>query len=194
VKYTSFAAALLGCACATPALAQSAVDQNVFVFGGRYIDQYFEYAFNPLGASYEDNFVLGAGYQRFVVGNDSLKLGVEVGAALRAGDTTSTELWAGPVLRADKFIKTDLVNVSASVTAGLSVATGEIGIEAQNVIDENGDNTLLYYLGPELSFSLPSNPDVEVFWRVHHRSGGWKTLGNMRDSANAVTVGLRVDF
>ena len=182
---------LAGCVAAATGNA-FADDQNLFAFGGRYTDQYFEYTFNPFAVSYEDNYVLGAGYQQFALGHDGgLKLGVELGAALRLGNQMSGEIWAGPVLRADGLIQTEQVKVSVSATAGLSVTTGTIGIERDREIEMGGDSTLLYYLGPEVSVSFADNPDVEYFARVHHRSGGWETLGNMRDGANAATVGMR---
>lgn len=177
------------------AVAQDAPDQNVFFFGGRFSSDYFELALNPVGTNYENNFIGGVGYQNFFYGEDGgFKLGAELGASLRLGTQSSTELWAGPVFRADRFIQTDQFAVSASVTVGLSVASGTIGIEAQREIDEGGDSTLLYYLGPEVSLSLPGDSDTELFLRVHHRSGGWKSLGNMRDGANAVALGLRWSF
>lgn len=183
---------ILACCIAAATGHAFAEDQNVFAFGGRYTNQYFEYTFNPFTVGYEDNYVLGAGYQQFALRHDGgLKLGVELGAALRLGNQTSGELWVGPVLRADGIIQTEQVKVSASVTAGLSVTTDTIGIERAREIEMGGDSTLLYYLGPEVSVSFANNPDVEYFARVHHRSGGWESLGNMRDGANAASVGVR---
>jgi len=178
-----------------PAMAQSDADQAVFVFSGRFTNQYFEHAFNPLTVGYEDNYVAGLAYQRFFLGqDDGFKLGGELGAALRFGNQGSIELWAGPVLRADRFIKMDLFTLSASVTAGLSLTSDTIGIEEQREIDSNGDTTLLYFLAPEVSFATTAQPGVEYFWRIHHRSGGWETLGNLRDGANATTLGVRWSF
>ncbi|QQR38089.1 hypothetical protein [Devosia rhizoryzae] len=176
-------------------LAQEAPDQSVFFFGGRYSSDYFEFALNPFTTTYENNFVGGVGYQSFFWGEDGgFKLGAEAGAAFRTGNQSSAELWGGAVARADRFIQTDQFAVSASLTLGLSVTTDTIGIEAQRERDEGGNSTLLYYLGPEISLSLPGASNTEVFWRLHHRSGGWKTLGNMRDGANATAIGIRWSF
>lgn len=177
------------------AFAQQEPAQNTFVFAGRYTSQYFEHALNPFTVRYEDNYVLGAGYQQFFIGHaGGLMLGGEVGTALRFGDSTSAEVWAGPVLRADGLIQTENVRISASLTAGLSLTSGTVGIEAQREIDSGGDTSLLYYLAPEVSLSFADNPQTEYFWRVHHRSGGWESLGNMRDGANATSLGVRWKF
>ncbi len=177
------------------AAAQSDRDQNTFVFGGRYTNQYIENALNPFTVGYENNYVVGAGYQEFFLGEDGgLKLGGEVGAALRMGNQTSTEIWVGPVLRADGLIQTDHVKISLSATAGLSLTSDTIGIEAQRERETNGDTTLLYYFGPELSVASTDDPDLEFFWRLHHRSGGGGTLGGLRDGANATALGVRLHF
>lgn len=186
-------ASLVLLALAQPVAAQ---DQNVFGFAGRLTDGYFEHALNPFTASYEDNYVLGVGYQYFFLGEDGgVKLGAELGAALRLGSPgPSGEVWVGPVLRSDGLIVTDRVKFSAAITAGLSVTTDPIGIEVQRERETGGDSSLLFYLAPEISMSFNDNPDTEYFLRVHHRSGAWETLGNFRDSANAVSVGVRQSF
>ena len=176
-------------------MAEAQSDRNAFVFGGRYTSQYIEHALNPFTVAYENNYVLGLGYQQFFLGDDGgLKLGAELGAAIRMGNQTSTELWAGPVLRADGLIETDYVRISLSVTAGLSLTSDTIGIEAQRERETNGDTTLLYYLGPEISIASTDNPYLEFFWRLHHRSGGGGTLGGLRDGANATALGVRFKF
>jgi hypothetical protein len=75
---------------------------------------------------------------------------------------------------------------------GFSAVTNAMpGREGSNESERNGDATLLFYLGPELNLSLVSRPNVEIFWRLHHRSGAWGTLGDMHGAANVQTVGLK---
>jgi len=170
-------------------------DRNVFFFGGRFSDQYFEFSLNPFTVSYEDNHVLGAGYQQFFLGGaNGPRLGLEAGTSLRFGNQTSGELWGGLVGRYDGLFVTDAIRFSAAITVGLSVTTGTIGIERDREVEMGGDSSLLYYLGPELSLAPTDNPNLELFWRIHHRSGGWETLGDMRDGANATALGVRVSF
>jgi len=169
--------------------------QTVFVFGGRYYSQYIEYGINPFNPTYENNYVVGAGYQRFLPGSwHSWKLGVEVGLAARLGDATSAEMWAGGVARFDGIVLGN-VRISPAITLGISAESGVVGVEAEHAAEVGGgDPALLFYMGPEINLSWADNPNLEVFWRIHHRSGAWNTLGNMQDGANATTVGLRYKF
>jgi hypothetical protein len=68
------------------------------------------------------------------------------------------------------------------------------GREERLEAESGGDATLLFYLAPELNFSLAAYPNAELFWRLHHRSGAWETLGDMDGAANANVVGARVGF
>tara|TARA_R110002051_G_scaffold264083_1_gene323996 strand:- start:63 stop:662 length:600 start_codon:yes stop_codon:yes gene_type:complete len=178
------------------AIAQEpAPDQAVFVFAGRYVDAYIEQSLTPFSANYEDNFVLGGGYQQFVLEPlPALRLGAEIGMALRGGTSISGEVWAGPVLRYDGFRLGENLRVSPSLTVGLSAVTSPIGVEAERAQRRNGDPTLLFFMAPEISVSTLDNPDTELFYRLQHRSGAWGTLGGMADGANAQVIGLRHRF
>ncbi len=180
-----------------PALAQEDIqtNSNVFVFGGVYSSESVGETFNFFGTDYQDAYVLGGGYQHFLLGTEGgLLAGLEVGAAVRKGPDVSGEVWAGVVLRADNILQNEQLNVSASVTGGLSLITNPLDVEVARELSRNGDSTFLFYMAPEISVSTPSNPDMEVFWRVQHRSGGWNTLGDMGEGANANTIGLRWKF
>ncbi|HEY0033567.1 MAG TPA: hypothetical protein VGB81_09900 [Devosia sp.] len=170
-------------------------NSNVFVFGGVYSSQSIGETFNILGTDYQDAYILGGGYQRFFLGGESgFRVGLEGGVALREGPDVSGEAWAGVVLRSDGFIQNEQAKISASVTGGLSLITNPLDVEVAREISRNGDATFLFYMAPELSISTPDNPNVEAFWRLQHRSGGWNTLGNMGEGANANTIGLRWKF
>ena len=170
-------------------------DQNVFAFGGVYSSESVGETFNFLGTDYQDAYMLGGGYQRFFYGEEnSFRAGVEGGVALRKGPDFSGEAWAGIVLRSDGFIRNDHIKISASVTGGLSLITNPLDVEVTREISRNGDSTFLFYMAPELAISTVDNPNMELFWRVQHRSGGWNTLGNMGEGANANTIGIRWSF
>ena len=121
-------------------------------------------------------------------------LGIEAGLAARLGEGASGEAWAGVVGRYDGFVIADTLRITPALTVGLSVVTGTMGIEARREREVGGSATLLFYLGPELDFSLVDHPNVEVFMRIQHRSGAWETLGNLRDGANANVIGARWTF
>lgn len=168
-------------------------DNAVFVFGGRYYEETFFTGARPWGVNYENNYVLGAGYQRFFLNHPTgLRIGGEVGVSARMGDSFSAETWAGIVARFDGLTIADTIRISPAVTFGLTAETAPVGIEALN--RGNGDSTFLFYIGPEINVSLVDHPDTEVFWRIHHRSGAWGTLGNMADGANATAFGVRWKF
>ncbi|MDB5473075.1 MAG: hypothetical protein JWP99_378 [Devosia sp.] len=170
-------------------------DSNIFVFGGVYSSESVGETLNIIGTDYQDAYLLGGGYQHFFLGEENgLRAGLEAGAALRKGPDLSGEAWAGVVLRSDGFIRNEHVKISASITGGLSLVTNPLDVEVAREISRNGDSTLLFYMAPELSISTADNPNMEAFWRIQHRSGGWNTLGNMGEGANANTVGVRWKF
>ena len=177
-----------------PAAATTDYDRDVFFFGGRMTSAPFGQSFNPFNPWYENNFIVGGGYQQFPFRFPyDFRLGVEAGLAGRFGDGNSLEVWGGGVIRYDGFTIGD-VRISPAFTAGMSAVSGPIGVERAREAEHKGDNHVLFYLGPEISLSLVSNPNWEVFVRGQHRSGAWGTLGNMGDSGNADVVGLRFKF
>lgn len=179
-----------------PAMAEpKARDQAVFAFGGRYVDAYIEHSLVPFVANYEDNFVLGAGYQKFLAEPmTDLHLGVEVGVALRGGIVASGEVWMGAVVRYDGLRLGENLRISPAITGGFSAITNPIGVEAERAQQRDGDPSLLFFMAPEISIATLDHPDTELFYRLQHRSGAWGTLGGMADGANAQVVGIRHHF
>lgn len=175
-------------------LAQDDLDENVFVFGGPFTTGHFEDTFLLWEDHYESNFFAGVGYQRFLYAYGSFKLGVEAGAGVRfgAGEPTSAELWGGAVARLTTFSLGGL-EVSPSITFGLSAVTDTIGVETTRADANNATTGVLYYLGPEIAVSSADHPEWEGFLRVQHRSGGYGTITNL-DGSNAATVGIRYRF
>ncbi len=139
--------------------------------------------------------MLGAGYQTFFAEPlPDWHLGAEIGAAFRGGSGLSGEIWGGAVARYDGFRLGEDLRVSPSVTFGLSAITDPMGIEADRAQQRQANPAVLFYLTPEVSFSSVDNPATEVFFRLHHRSGAWGTLGGMGDGANAQVLGVRHRF
>lgn len=173
----------------------AALDDAVFGFAGRYVNAYIGGSLVPISARYEDNFVLGGGYQKFVAEPlTDLHLGLEAGLALRGGVIVSGEAWLGAVARYDGFHLGENLRISPAITVGLSAVTNPIGIEAERAQRRNADPSLLFFMAPEIAVSTVDNPDIELFYRVQHRSGAWGTLGGMADGANAQVIGMRYRF
>jgi hypothetical protein len=172
------------------------LSQSVFFFGGATFDGDMLESANPFDfGGYEDHPVFGVGYQIFPYEFNSLKLGAELGVAGRFGGTASAEFWGGVVGRYDGIEIADTVRISPALSFGISYVTHTLDGREQELEEErNGDASTLFYLGPELNFSLVSRPELEFFWRLHHRSGAWGTLGDMHGGSNANVFGVRYNF
>ncbi|MBK1795301.1 hypothetical protein JHL21_12420 [Devosia sp. WQ 349] len=167
-------------------------DQTVFAFAGVMHAGHFSDSLEFWSGPYEANVAIGAGYQNFFYSYGSFGLGVEVGAALRAGESTSGEIWAGGVARLTTF-EVGPLNITPSLTAGFSVVSDPIGVEAVRARTNNASPYFLYYLSPEIAVSHDNAPEIEVFGRIHHRSGGFGTIAHL-DGSNAAVLGIRYRF
>ena len=170
-------------------------DHAVFFFGGAMADGNMHQAANPFGVGYENHPIVGLGYQYFPYRFGSVQLGLEAGLAGRFGGNDNAEIWGGVVGRYTGIEIANTLRIVPSFTFGISHVTETLeGRERENEEERDGDASTLFYLGPELSFSTVSRPELEVFWRLHHRSGAWGTLGDMYGGSNANIIGVRYNF
>lgn len=188
--------AVLALCIAGPAAAEGQpFSDNVFTFGGVLTTGNMHQSARPLVVGYEGNAVIGSGYQRLWTRGENLAYGLEAGAAARLGGGVTAEFWGGAVIRHDSFSLARDLRLSSALTVGISQVTGtHRGRETFLEERYDGSARRLFYLGPELILANAARPGTEVFWRLHHRSGGWRTLGNMKGAANANVVGLRLRF
>jgi hypothetical protein len=168
--------------------------ESIFIFGGQYTKGSMGDTADIFNVTYDNKYVIGLGYQRFPWSSRYFYWGWEVGTAARFGGEYSQEFWGGAVCRHHGFTIGDLVTITPALTAGFSVVTDTMGHEAHREITRGGDATFLFYLGPEIILSSPSHPNVEIFWRLHHRCGGGRTLGNLSEGYNANCLGIRWKF
>lgn len=169
--------------------------QAIFGFGGVITreDMWKSAALIPV--DYEKNYVIGGGYQLFPYEISGVKLGVEAGIAARFGEGFTGEVWGGGVIRYDQIRIGDNLFLSPAFTAGLSfVNKAHPGREANEEREDQGNARALFYLGPEINLAFSEDSKTEFFWRLHHRSGGWRTLGNMKGATNANVFGVRYKF
>ncbi len=181
-----------------PDAALSDATQNVFFFGGPFhSDSFYNSAF-VWGLPYDGTFMLGAGYQNYFFRSDwSFQLGGEIGLAGRidpTGGPSSAELWGGLVFRHDGVVLFDTFRISPSLTVGVSLVTAPIGSEADRAASIGKEVPFLIYLGPELAVTMVDNPDVEGFFRVQHRSGGFGLIMEGMNGSNAVNLGVRFKY
>ena len=173
-------------------------DRDVFFFAGSFEREWFPDGLFPLEALwtptfFEDNHIIGGGYQQFFFETHGFKFGVEGGLAGRFGTSDpSFEAWGGGVVRSPGF-DIGRLHVTPAITGGLSAVTGTIGVETARAQSINRSVPLLFYLGPEIDFSVSDQPNWEVFWRLQHRSGGYGIIAPI-DGSNADTIGLRYKF
>jgi hypothetical protein len=147
---------------------------------------------DPPNEGFEDNYLLGLGYQRGWGDRHGLLYGVEAGLAGRFGETTSLEAWGGLFARYNFDLGP--IRVAPALTFGFSSVTNYMaGGETERIEQVDGDGHLLFYLGPEISVG-PADGSYEVFARMHHRSGAWGTLGNVHGDADVLALGFRSFF
>jgi hypothetical protein len=173
--------------------ALSAYDEAVFFFGGRFHQNWFKDSLTPWSVTWDDTYIVGAGYQRTLLDWKDFRFGGEIGIAGRfAPDGSSAEIWAGAFARYDGWVFGN-VRFSPVFSIGLSYATGTQGFEGQRIAASGKDVPVLVYLGPEFAFSLVDQPQWEVFTRFQHRSGAYGLIADL-DASNAVTAGFRYKF
>jgi hypothetical protein len=189
------AAAFVFCCAAGAAFAgDDGRRDRVMVFGGALMEGHFPgSSIIPFGSGFDGNGIAGAAYSRRLHPfSNGIEIGAELGLAARFGRDLTGEAWAGFSLGHEGFTYGP-VTVAPAVVLGLSAVTGATGIEARRA-GKDGDPTLLFYLGPEIAFRHQRFPNVELVYRIHHRSGAWKVLGNMRDGYNGNIIGVRFGF
>ena len=165
---------------------------SIFVFGGIYSAGNMGQSLNPF-YKHERSYIVGAAYRRDLVDiGPLLVLGAEAGIGGRFGGAASAEFWAGPSLRLRGIPLGRDVTLAPGMVAGLSAVTKPLDIERQRELEHtNGNATLLFYLAPELALQFAKWPNVELVYRLHHRSGLYDTLGRMQEGSNAHVLGLR---
>jgi hypothetical protein len=192
---------------------QPALKQSVFLFIGRTnsgnLKDTFAFGSGAPGIQFYDNYIVGGAYQRdFFQFNGGLLVGAEVGLANRFGHyrvccdaitysdslLQSLEVWGGASFRYEGVELFDTVRIAPGFVFGLSAVSSPIGQEALHQIDHAGDPKVLFYLGFDLTLSLASLPNTELVFRVHHRSGGYGTLGAIKEGNNANVIGIRQRF
>ncbi|RST87341.1 hypothetical protein EJC49_05930 [Aquibium carbonis] len=167
---------------------------SVLLFGGPMMQGHFPGdAIIPFGSRFDRRMILGAALQHdFVRFENGVSFGTEAGVAARVGPDVSGEVWGG-VSATHVGPTIGPITISPSLVVGLSAVNKAVGIESRRR-GAKGDARLLFYLGPELQFRSSALPGVALVYRIHHRSGAWHTLGNMRDATNSNVIGLKIDF
>lgn len=184
---------------ATPSLASedmtSETSEAIFGFGGALTKEDMLKSAALFPVEYERNAILGGGYQFYPYHIGNVKLGGEIGVAARFGKGFTGEVWVGPVARYEQIRLGERLFITPSFTMRPQPCHGcAAGPRARTGNQDDGNANVLFYLGPEINVSFSEDSSTEFFWRLHHRSGGGKTLGNMKGATNANVFGVRYKF
>ena len=192
---------------------QPNLKQSVFGFAGRTnsgnLGDTFAFGVGAPQRMFYDNYIVGGAYQRdFFQFNSGILIGAEVGLADRFGNFRiccdiigysngvmhPAELWGGVSFRHQGVALFDWARISPGFVFGLSAISNPIGQEVLHQIDHRGSANVLFYLGFDLALSLAALPNTELVFRIQHRSGGYGTLGGMKEGNNANVIGIRQRF
>ena len=203
-----FAAALSSLMLAGPALSQSRGGaDSLMLFGGWASDTNFaEILFMPWTADMVDIGVVGASYSHRLgsvsqlVGNvlpahigDHLTFEAEGGTSFRFGDEKLGEAWTALYIRYDNLPWNDTVFTTVGFNTGLSLLSDSSEFE-QSRDSEGSGSKLLHYLGPEITFADPGNKDMELVFRLHHRSGVFGMFDGTVSGSTFLSSGIRIRF
>ena len=126
-------------------------------------------------------------------GLDRFTLGPRSGIAQRFGRQSATEVWGAVFFRYHGFPWDGRVLTTAAVSTGLNWSNTVTVVEEDRAKDGQVI-PWMHFFSPEVTFALPSRPDVELLLRFHHRSGVFGLVSDAWGGAQYATVGLRLRF
>jgi len=184
-------------------------DCSASVFAGRYLHSsmfnvFAIRTFEPIW-SYEwrDSELLAGSFSRKILENPGWwSIEGEFGLAKRFGELNAAENWLAVYFRWSAFPWSQKIRTSLAISTGLSYAWSLDQIEVANAINGGRGSHLMHYLSPEITFGLPQHPDWDLFFRLHHRSGGADVIPALSSAlfndaaggAQYLTTGLRYNF
>lgn len=148
----------------------------------------------PNSWTYRDDHFIGLTFSRragTLWGHVDLE--PEIGFGQRYGIQDESEVWAALFFRYHGFPWDKYIVTTIAASTGLNFASGVSQVEKERARDGEGDQ-LMHYFAPEVTFALPSAPQNQFFFRMHHRSGVFGLVSDAFGGAQYGTVGLRIWF
>lgn len=179
--------------------APCASDCAVAVYAGHYVEDslndilFNEPAFPTDWEFSHDGIVAAAVSREWLNYRERFYLEPEFGIGQRFGEQDETEIWGAIFLRYRGFPWDHWVTTSIAISTGMNYATGTSEHEIERNQNDEGSRWL-HFFSPEITFALPSQPNVELMFRLHHRSGIFGTINGARGGNQYGTVGLRWRF
>ena len=171
-------------------------DYAITIYAGQSSpDNFASIHYEPHKTEFEDTYLTAVALSKklFDIGAH-LDVEIEGNVARRFGDDDSWEFNAALFFRWDNFPWQDYVYTTVAIGAlGPSYATGISDTEKRKSGNDKGSR-LLHYMAPEITFSPPSNHNISVIMRVHHRSGVFGLFDGVDGGSNFVTIGFRHYF
>lgn len=165
------------------------------VYGGKYIktpmtDIFIKLKEPPWDWKTKDSgLVAGAFNREILTFGDRAAFETEIGVGKRFGSQDEWELWGALYARWKKFPWHDYLRTTVAVSTGVNWASDISRIEDEK---STHNSKVLHFLSPEITFGLPSQPNLDLIFRFHHRSGGELGLFNKTGGGSQYqTVGIR---
>lgn len=126
-------------------------------------------------------------------------VGAQTGFALNAtyqNDPRGDIYELNPFFRAtwENFPWNKYLVTTASIGEGVSFASDIPEREIRDAEQAEKATKMLNFLIFECSFALPSHPDIQFVYRIHHRSGAFGLYNSSNSGSTAIGFGLRYLF
>lgn len=162
-----------------------------------YAGQYSDTALNEIvrfNTDIEDShvYVLSVGKALGTI-REKIGMELEAQAGFHTGIQGHHELNLAFTLRWLPFPWDDVVDTSFAFGNGLSWASEDPPLEIRES-DDDRTAQWLYYILVEFAFSLPEQPQWDLFVRVHHRSSVFGVIDDLFSGSNFVGLGIRYKF
>jgi hypothetical protein len=185
-------------AAALPALAEDAPpprrDNGVSIFAGIYSSDVFtDIVTSPWDTRTENIYLVTLSYnRRLTTIFRHLDLEVEGGVGRRFGDNDSVEAYAALALRWTEFPWNRHLRTTFAI---YPIGPSYVADLAPSEVSKDGRSAnWLNYFALELTLAAPSLPQLEVLFRLHHRSGAFGLINGSTNGADFLSVGARYRF
>ena len=169
-------------------------DNGIAIMGGIFSpDVFSDIVLSPWDTRTESIYLLSGSYnRRLTTVLNHLDIEVEGGLGRRFGDNNSAEAYAALGLRWRAFPWNDFLTTSFAVyPIGPSYVAN---LSSAEVSKDGKSANWLNFFSIELTVAAPSMPELEVLFRLHHRSGVFGLINGSTNGADFLSVGARYRF
>lgn len=179
---------------AAPAPVPERRNNGVAIFAGIYSSDVFsDIVTSPWDTRTENIYLVTLSYnRRLTTIFRHLDVEVEGGVGRRFGDNDSIEAYAALALRWTAFPWNDYLRTTFAV---YPIGPSYVASLSPSEVSKDGRSAnWLNYFGLELTFAAPALPELELLFRLHHRSGAFGLINGSTNGADFLSVGARFRF